>query len=134
MSTKTACRYLPSVAEVLAILLPAIAALAVSWQIVDHRPKPAEARLSLARDHLRGLTTAIVAAANEKGRYPSQDEGLAALVDWQVVAALPLDPWGKPYQYRYPGRTRAYDLTSLGPDGVESADDLHAGNLYPGRP
>ena len=36
------------------------------------------------------------------------------------------DPWGRPYQYRYPATKskQPYDVYSLGPDGVESADDI----------
>src|SRR5579871_4621827 len=32
--------------------------------------------------------------------------------------ALPIDPWGHPYVYVYPGRhnTSSYDLNSMGPD------------------
>jgi general secretion pathway protein G len=39
---------------------------------------------------------------------------------------IPLDPWKHPYQYRYPGtkNTDGYDVFSLGPDGVESGDDI----------
>jgi len=39
---------------------------------------------------------------------------------------LPLDPWGRTYQYRCPGwmNPKGYDVWSLGPDGVVSADDI----------
>jgi len=38
----------------------------------------------------------------------------------------PEDPWGNPYQYRYPGTKNpgSYDLYSLGPDGNPSEDDI----------
>jgi general secretion pathway protein G len=31
--------------------------------------------------------------------------------------AVPLDPWGNPYQYKYPGERGDVDLLSLGRDG-----------------
>src|SRR5205085_7960875 len=31
--------------------------------------------------------------------------------------AVPLDPWGKPYQYRSPGEHGEFDLLSFGKDG-----------------
>jgi general secretion pathway protein G len=36
------------------------------------------------------------------------------------------DPWGKQYQYKQPAERskKGYDLYSLGPDGVESEDDI----------
>ncbi|ATC65451.1 type II secretion system protein GspG [Nibricoccus aquaticus] len=75
---------------------------------------------------------------NDVGRYPTADEGLAALLfcpasltkSWKGpyidAEKLPLDPWRREYRYRSPGiRSHCgYDLWSLGADGVESADDI----------
>jgi general secretion pathway protein G len=72
------------------------------------------------------------------GRYPSTDEGLAALsvsppiiqLKWKGPYALPtatlLDPWRREYRYIMPGihNPVGYDLWSLGPDGIESGDDI----------
>lgn len=70
-------------------------------------------------------------------RKPNSAQGLQALVArpsgdpkparWkQLLQAVPLDPWGNEYVYRNPGRNNpeGFDLFSLGPDGVESDDDL----------
>lgn len=63
------------------------------------------------------------------GRYPSDQEGLQALVSappglgqWHgpyvSKASSLIDPWGRPYVYHQPGRQGTdYDLYSLGPDG-----------------
>jgi general secretion pathway protein G len=69
--------------------------------------------------------------------YPTTAQGLEALVTkpntepvprrWrQLMEEVPLDPWGTPYQYAYPGRRNpeGFDLFSLGPDRRESEDDL----------
>lgn len=73
------------------------------------------------------------------GNYPTTEEGLDALVKppadkkarWKgpYLEEVPLDPWQNAYQYRFPGSkningARGYDVWSLGPDGVESADDI----------
>ncbi len=61
------------------------------------------------------------------GRYPTQNEGLAALVErpaglssWNgpyiKQKAVPLDPWGHAYIYKIPGDHGEYDLYSLGAD------------------
>ncbi len=76
------------------------------------------------------------------GRYPTTEEGLGALLvapravehHWRgpyVDPAIPLDPWGREYQYRAPGRknTSGYDVWSLGPDPSRNADDI--GNWEP---
>lgn len=38
---------------------------------------------------------------------------------------LPVDPWGNPYIYTYPGKHNptSYDLLSTGPDGKEGTED-----------
>ncbi|MBW2022314.1 MAG: type II secretion system protein GspG, partial [Deltaproteobacteria bacterium] len=35
---------------------------------------------------------------------------------------VPLDPWGRPYQYCGPGEHGDYDLFSYGKDGVEGGE------------
>lgn len=61
------------------------------------------------------------------GRYPSTEQGLAALVTapngvdkWRgpyLKKAVPADPWGNPYIYRQPGQAGDFDLVSQGKDG-----------------
>ena len=62
------------------------------------------------------------------GRYPTTEEGLAALMTappsagakWNgpyLKKAIPPDPWGNPYQYRAPGTRGEYEVLSLGKDG-----------------
>lgn len=82
------------------------------------------------------LETPLTAYRVNMGRYPSTEDGLDALVkppseeavNWRgpYVKKMNPDPWGSPYQYRYPGERNksGYDLWSWGPDGVESEDDI----------
>jgi len=69
----------------------------------------------------------------EVGRYPDESEGLEALLEqpadaerWNgpyiKKANSLLDPWGRPYLYRYPGENGEFDLYSLGADGGEGGD------------
>lgn len=52
------------------------------------------------------------------GRYPSTDEGLAALTQLPGNPTVPsTDPWGNAYHYRRPGLHNDYDLASYGADG-----------------
>ena len=63
------------------------------------------------------------------GRYPTDQEGLKALVEappgidkwagpYVSQPSIITDPWGRPYVYHVPGRNNAaYDLYTLGPDG-----------------
>ena len=98
-----------------------------------------EARRSIAAADIKGnLSLALKLYEVDNGRYPSTEQGLKALLEkpasppapknWKgpYLEQDPLDPWGNPYVYRYPGThpPRDYNLSSLGPDGVESADDV----------
>lgn len=69
----------------------------------------------------------------EVGDYPSDDVGLTALMEepsnverWNgpylKKADALNDPWGRPYQYRYPGQNGEFDLFSLGKDGQEGGE------------
>jgi general secretion pathway protein G len=71
------------------------------------------------------------------GQYPTSEQGLQALLtappglanpaSWQgpYLERMPVDPWGKPYVYRFPGTQGTdYDLYSFGPDGREGNDDI----------
>lgn len=75
----------------------------------------------------------------DNGRFPTTDQGLAALVskpsgapvppNWKepYLDKKPIDPWGSPYQYKSPGvhNTSTFDLSSFGKDGLEgTADDI----------
>jgi general secretion pathway protein G len=74
----------------------------------------------------------------EQGHYPTTEEGLSALVKlpsdpdaaahWnQRFYSVPLDPWKRPYRYRCPGYRNpgSFEVYSVGPDGVESSDDIY---------
>ena len=70
------------------------------------------------------------------GRYPTDAEGLRALVDRPATApgwngpylkkGLPSDPWGAAYQYKNPGRNGGPDIFTLGADGKPGGDGENA--------
>jgi general secretion pathway protein G len=73
----------------------------------------------------------------EIGRYPSNEEGLEALVKKPGDAAnwngpylkngqVPKDPWGFEYQYRFPGEQGGVDVWTLGADNRDGGDGENA--------
>ncbi len=84
------------------------------------------------------FSTPLTTYKMHMGTYPSTEEGLIALLQapesdrgrWKGPYITKkddlLDPWQSELKYRYPGtrNQRGYDLYSLGPDKVESADDI----------
>jgi len=69
----------------------------------------------------------------DNGRYPTTEEGLAALRQkpgglehWKgpYLKKSAKDPWGSEYIYAFPGsHNNDYDLFSKGADGTESTED-----------
>ena len=81
----------------------------------------------VAKAQLDSLEKALDQYRLDTGRYPSTEIGLAALVTkpanetkWSgpyLKKAVPLDPWGRAYQYKSPGDHGDFDLISFGKDG-----------------
>lgn len=77
----------------------------------------------------------LMAYKSATGDYPTTQEGLAMLLQPNPKIGIMepllrsrdalLDPWGHPYQYKFPGvkRPYAYDLWSFGPDGKGDTED-----------
>lgn len=99
-----------------------------------------QAKVGAARADIdANISTALDLYEIDSGKYPTTELGLQALLvrpntqesaKWHgpylKKKTLPKDPWGREYVYVFPGthNTDSFDLSSLGPDGVESADDI----------
>jgi len=70
----------------------------------------------VARAQIDALEKALDQYRLENRRYPTSEEGLAAIGPF-MKKAVPNDPWGRPYQYRAPGTKGDFELFSLGRDG-----------------
>ncbi len=92
-----------------------------------------QGRTEAARLQIQGLGSALDLYAFDVGRYPSAQEGLAALVsrpngtgNWNGPYVkrpeMLTDPWGHPYRYRIPGEHGQYDIWSLGPRGTDGGE------------
>ncbi len=85
----------------------------------------------------QSISTPLQAYSFNMGSYPTTDQGIQALLNspdssgnkWRgpYIKEMPLDPWKRPYGYRYPGTHNPsnYDVWSNGPDGISgNADDI----------
>ncbi|WP_025122507.1 MULTISPECIES: type II secretion system major pseudopilin GspG [unclassified Serratia (in: enterobacteria)] len=77
----------------------------------------------------------------DNGRYPNNQQGLAALIakpttpptprnypEEGYLRRLPQDPWGNDYQLRNPGKTSKIEIVSAGQDGeFDTEDDITNG-------
>jgi general secretion pathway protein G len=95
--------------------------------------KLGQSKTQIAKIQIAELEQTLEAFMFDLGRYPTSAEGLDALVhnptsgdSWAgpyLKKALPMDPWGKPYQYRCPGQHGDFDIYSVGPDGADGNED-----------
>jgi general secretion pathway protein G len=86
-----------------------------------------KSEIQVAKAQLESLEKALDQYRLDMRRYPSAEEGLAALVakpasaaSWAgpyLKKAVPNDPWGRPYVYRVPGQKGEFELLSYGRDG-----------------
>ncbi len=91
------------------------------------------AKHTAVRSQFDGFATALDSFFIDVGRYPRNDEGLAAL--WQspggvsgwkgpyLKRAVPLDPWGNKYVYNSPASNGPYEIISLGEDGQVGGEE-----------
>ncbi|RKQ55426.1 general secretion pathway protein G [Vogesella indigofera] len=99
-----------------------------------------KAEVKTAQAQVDALEKSLDQYRLDTGRYPTTEQGLAALYSrpadepkWQgpyLKKAPPPDPWGRPYQYRQPGERGEYDLYSYGKDGQSggSGEDADIGS------
>ncbi|MBK5915358.1 type II secretion system major pseudopilin GspG [Rhodocyclus purpureus] len=109
---------------VVIVILAILAALIVPKVM----SRPDEARVVAARQDISSLMQALKLYKLDNRRYPTNEQGLQALVtkptivpipeNWQsYIEKLPKDPWGSPYQYVQPGLRGEVDVMSYGADG-----------------
>lgn len=95
-----------------------------------------KSEVKTARAQIDALGKALDQYRLDTGHYPNTEQGMAALnaapsdeAKWQgpyLQKAVPNDPWGKAYQYKYPGEHSEYDLWSWGKDGQPGGNDESA--------
>jgi general secretion pathway protein G len=110
---------------------------------------PGEARVAAARLDINQILTALDLYKMAQGQYPTQDQGLLALVEkpardpvprnypadgYLKGRAVPKDPWGGEYIYLVPGRAgESYEVISYGrdgePGGTGDAADISSSTL-----
>ena len=100
-----------------------------------------EARVTRARADIQTIEAALDIFRLDNFRYPTNEEGLRALVErpnnpdirWPqggYMRRMPVDPWNRPYLYENPGRRGELDIYTLGRDGEEGGEgqDRDIGN------
>ena len=117
--------------ELLVVLV--ILGLLVGYVAPKYFAQLGKSEVKTARAQINSLEKALDQYRLDVGRYPTGEQGLAALnvrpaaeAKWAgpyLQKAVPNDPWGRPYLYKAPGEHGEYDLSSLGKDGQPGGDE-----------
>jgi general secretion pathway protein G len=95
------------------------------------------ARVTAARTQINAFMTALGTYKLDTGMFPTTEMGLQALrvkppdvAQWNgpyLPQEIPLDPWGRPYVYKYPGEHGDEpDVISYGADGQPGGESINA--------
>lgn len=116
--------------ELLVVMV--IIGLLVGYVAPNYFSAVGKSEVKASKAQLDSLQKSLVAYRLDVGTYPSTELGLQALQvkpanasAWAgpyLSKAVPLDPWGHAYVYRFPGHQGEYDLFSYGSDGKPGGD------------
>lgn len=123
--------------ELLVVL--SILALISALVVVNVLPERDRASARKAKIDIGTIENALDQYRLDMFSYPTTEQGLEALVTAPAgdartdqyrpggyLRAVPVDPWGRPYRYRYPGERGAVDIFSLGADGEPGGEGVNA--------
>jgi len=118
------------------VVILSVLALVIVPRVID---RPDQARMVRARTDLGSIASAVKFYRLDNFRYPTTEQGLAALVsrptsaplapNWAeggYIDQLPKDPWGQLYQYLAPGVHGDFDVFSYGADGTPGGEGADA--------
>lgn len=117
------------------LLVLVILAVLAAIVIPKFSGRSQQAKITAAASQISSMEMALDSFEVDTGYYPKGSGGLDALVQepsgtqsWKgpyLKKGVPLDPWGNPYIYSYPGKNnpQGYDIMSPGPDGRPGGDD-----------
>lgn len=118
------------------VVILATLASAVVWSL---RETPDQARIARAKSDVATLESALETFRLAMSRYPTDEEGLQALVTapdsedarkWKgpYLKRITRDPWDNPYVYEIPGsrNTDGFDVLSYGADGRAGGEGVNA--------
>ncbi|MGE0410177.1 MAG: type II secretion system major pseudopilin GspG [Amphiplicatus sp.] len=108
--------------------------------VINVLPERDKAAVKKARIDISAIESALDQYRLDMMSYPTTAEGLNALVTppsgsphadqyrpgGYLRGGAPLDPWGSPYQYRFPGERGPVDVFSLGADRAPGGEGLNA--------
>ena len=123
--------------EIMVVVI--IIGLLASVVMLNILPNVDKAKIAKAKQDIQSLELALSEFYLDNSKYPTSEQGLAALITqptdptirhWKpggYVQRVSKDPWGNDYQYVYPGtHGKPYDLFTYGADGQPGGEGINA--------
>lgn len=132
--------------ELMAVLI--ILGLLATVLVKNFMGQTDKARVITTKANLKILHTAVMQYKMDTGQFPSEEEGLVALIEpssevedlaepggYLETTEIPKDGWGHEYYYElYPESGRSFVIISWGADGEEGGEDydtdLHSTDAF----
>jgi general secretion pathway protein G len=121
------------------MVVMAILAILAALMVPKIMSGPDEAKRVAAKQDIGTVMQALKLYRRDNGRYPTQEQGLRALIEkpatdpvpniWKdggYLERLPNDPWGNAYQYFNPGVHSEIDVFSYGADSMQGGESNDA--------
>lgn len=118
------------------VVILSVLALVIVPRVID---RPDQARAARAQADIAAIASAVKLYRLDNFRYPTTEQGLAALVSRPTtdpvpanyaangyIERLPVDPWGQPYQYLTPGVHGDFDIFTYGADAAPGGEGANA--------
>lgn len=124
-SARAAQRGMTLIEILVVITILGLIAAAVAVNVVGQL---GEAKVKQAKTDLHTLENCLDLFKIDKGRYPTTEEGLQAVVAAGKCKPRLKDPWGRDYVYLCPGQVHpeSFDLKSYGADGQAGGEGENA--------
>ena len=110
--------------EVLVTLV--IISLLIGFTVVNVVPQIGKGKAVRVQGDIASIETALEMYNLDNFNFPTEQEGLEALIAGGYIKKMSLDPWGNPYEYRNPGERSPVEIYSLGADGEPGGEDQNA--------
>ena len=134
---KKGTRYGFTMIELMAMLI--IIGLLATLVVTKVASKIDQARVTTTKANLKALHVAVNQFKMDTGRFPTEEEGLKALVEqptdaekWEPggyleTTEVPPDGWNRDFIYQlYPESGKPFVIKSLGADGLEGGESYDA--------
>lgn len=118
------------------VVIMAILAAIVVPKIMS---RPDQAKIVKVKEDIQSIDNALDLYKLDNGQYPTQAQGLKALVAKPTAAPIPqnyapggylkhmpLDPWGHPYRYQNPGKHGDVDVFTYGANNEPTGTGMNA--------